>query len=164
MATLEDRAHDNLCGFVRLLARLQDADVLDAPGILVARAPDPFPAARLGIRSGAQVAADEFAQALDEFVAGSPPGAAVFAHAEGDAALRDVLSARGFAEFGRSPEMVCEARLEDRPVPDGVTVRLATDADDVRAFAGIAGHAFRHLSFPEEYTRRTVDRPSSVPS
>ena len=48
--------------------------------------------------------------------------AAVFAR-DSETALHDALVGRGFAPFSQSPEMVCDARLEDRPAPEGVTVR-----------------------------------------
>ena len=76
-----------------------------------------------------------------------------------DAGIHAELTSRGFTEYSRAPEMVCEARLDDREPPPGVTVRLA---DVARRRPGVRrdpGHAFRHLAIPEEVTRDTVDRP-----
>jgi GNAT superfamily N-acetyltransferase len=156
---LDERAHANLCDFSRLQARLHGAELLDEPGIVAFRGPIDFPAARLAIRSGTAIAPDAFADAVEEFLLSSGRTAAVYVRADTDAATHQELLARGFAEYSRSPEMVCETRLEDRALPDGVDVRLATTADDVRAYAEIAGHAFRHLSIPEEITRDTIDHP-----
>jgi ribosomal protein S18 acetylase RimI-like enzyme len=157
MTTIDARAHENLCGFTRFQARLHGAEILDEPGILAFRGEVDFPATRLAIRSGPPSTAVDFADAATDFLLGVGQTAAVFVR-DTDTELHAELTARGFAEYSRSPEMVCDAPLEDRVTPDGVTVQLATSADDVRAYAEIAGHAFRHLSIPEEITRDTIDR------
>jgi hypothetical protein len=56
--------------------------------------------------------------------------------------------------------MVCEHPLEARDPPAGVTVRLASTAEDVSAYARIAGEAFTHLALPAEITAATIDNPS----
>ncbi|MGZ8766271.1 MAG: GNAT family N-acetyltransferase [Acidimicrobiia bacterium] len=156
MTTIDERAHENLRDFTRFQARLQGAEVLDEPGILAFRGAVDFPATRLAIRSGPWSAAAEFADAATDFLLGAGQTAAVFVR-DTDSELHAELTARGFAEFSRTPEMVCDVRLDERDPPDDVKVRLATSADDVRAYAEIAGHAFRHLSIPEEITRETID-------
>jgi len=156
MPTVEARAHENLVGFGRIQARLHGAELLDEPGILAFRGPVDFPAARLALRSGPPLAPAAFADAVVDFLLRDGTTAAVYVH-ESDRDAHDELIARGFTAFSRSPEMVCDARLADRVPVDGVTVRLATSPDDVAAYAEIAGHAFRHLSIPEEITRDTID-------
>lgn len=159
MTAIGERAHDNLCNFMRVQARLLDAELLDEPGILAFRGAVDFPATRLAIRSGPPLAADAFAAAAAGFLLGPGVTAAVFVHREGDRELHEELIRRGFADYSQTPEMVCEARLDEGEPADDVTVRLATSAEDVRAYAEIAGHAFRHLAIPEEITRDTIDRP-----
>ena len=159
MTNIDERAHESLCGFSRLQARLHGAELLDEPGIVAFRGPIDFPAARLAIRSGTALGPAGFADAVEGFFLSAGRTAAVYVRADTDAATHQELLARGFVEYSRSPEMVCEARLEDRALPNGVEVRLATTADDVHAYAEIAGHAFRHLSIPEEITRATIDHP-----
>lgn len=156
--TMSTRAHENLVGFMRVQARLHGAELLDEPGILAFRAAVDFPATRLAIRSGPPVAPEAFADALADFLLATGQTAAVFVH-DTDTGLHAELTRRGFTDFSQAPEMVCEARLEERDPPDGITVRLADSPADVRAYAEIAGHAFRHLSIPEELTRDTIDRP-----
>jgi len=159
METIEERAHENLCGFSRLQARLHGAELLDEPGIVAFRGPIDFPAARLAVRSGTALTPDEFADAVEEFLLSVGRTAAVYVRADTDPGTHAELLARGFAEYSRSPEMACEARLDDSELAAGVVVRLATSPEDLRAYAEIAGHAFRHLSIPEEITRDTIDRP-----
>ncbi len=158
MPTIDERAHENLVGFMRIQARLHGADLLDEPGILAFRGAVDFPATRLAIRSGPESSAETFADSLTAFLLNEGQTAAVFVR-DSDAALHAELTRRGFTDFSQGPEMVCDAPLEDRTLPAGVTVRLAESPADVRAYAEIAGHAFRHLSIPEEITRATIDHP-----
>jgi hypothetical protein len=159
MPTVEERAHRNLCDFVRFQARLHAAELLDEPGIVAFRAPTDFPSFRLAIPTDGSLPAPQFAERAVDFLLEHGKTAAIFTRAGAEDDLAAVLAERGFVEYSRSPEMVCEARLEDRQPPRGVTVRLASTAEDVRAYADIAGHAFRHLAFPEELTRQSVDHP-----
>ncbi len=158
MPTIDERAHENLVGFMRIQARLHGADLLDEPGILAFRGAVDFPATRLAIRSGPESSAEAFADSVADFLLAAGQTAAVFVR-DSDSALHAELTRRGFADFSQAPEMVCGEPLEARTVPVGVTVRLAESPADVRAYAEIAGHAFRHLSIPEEITRATIDHP-----
>ena len=158
MATIDERAHANLCDFVRVQARLVGAELLDVPGVLAFRGEVDFPASRLAIRPDGASTPDEFADAITGFLLDPGRTAAVFVR-DSDTEVQAALRGRDYAPFSDSPEMVCEARLEERTPPDGVTVRLAETAADVRAYAEIAGHAFRHLSIPEEITSTTIDNP-----
>jgi ribosomal protein S18 acetylase RimI-like enzyme len=159
MATIEQRAHANLVGFTRVQARLHGAEVLDEPGVFAFRGEVDFPAARLAIRTGSIIEPTEAADAICDFLLGSGTTAAVFVQ-DTDTGLHAELTRRGFIDFSQAPEMVCDARLEARPEPDGIRVRLAESDADVAAYAEIAGHAFRHLSIPEAITRDTIDHPA----
>jgi len=156
---VEARAHANLVEFVRFTGRLDgNAELLDEPGILAVRGAIDFPSARMAIPQGDPLTPEAFADRAFEFLRRDGTTACVYVRTD-DRGLHDELTGRGFAEFSTSPELVCEARLEDRPPPDGVVVRLATTAADVRAYAEIAGHAFRHLHLPEAITRDAIDNP-----
>jgi GNAT superfamily N-acetyltransferase len=152
-------AHANLVEFVRFSGRLDGhADVLDEPGIFAIRGSIDFPSARMALPQGDGLPPAEFADRACDFLLRDGKTACIYVRAD-DRALHDELTGRGFAEFSTSPEMVCEDRLEDRPPPAGVVVRPAETADDVRAYAEIAGHAFRHLHLPEDITRDAIDHP-----
>ena len=156
---VEARAHANLVEFVRFIGKLDGhAELVDEPGILAILGAIDFPSARIAIPQGTTLAPAAFADRACDFLLSRGKTACVYVRAD-DRALHDELTARGFAEYSTSPEMVCEQRLEDRPSPAGVVVRLAETADDVHAYAEIAGHAFRHLQFPEQITRDAVDNP-----
>jgi len=157
--SIEARAHANLVEFVRFSGRLDgNADVLDEPGIFAVRGSVDFPSARMAIPQGEALPPAEFADRACAFLLRDGQMACVYVRTD-DRPLHDELTGRGFAEFSTSPEMVCEGRLDDRPPPDGVVVRLGETADDVRAYAEIAGHAFRHLHLPEAITRDAIDHP-----
>ncbi len=157
---LETRAHANLVEFVRFVGRLDgDAAVVDEPGIFAIRGGTDFPSTRIAIpQAGARLAPAEFADRACGFLFDGGKTACVYVRTD-DRALHDEMTARGFVEYSTSPEMVCEARLDSRPLPRGVRVRLAATAADVADYAAIAGHAFRHLQIPEEITRDAVDNP-----
>jgi len=158
-APIDARAHANLVEFARFTARLDgNADVLDEPGIFAVRGSIDFPSARMAIPRGEGLPPTEFADRASDFLLRDAKTACVYVRTD-DRALHDELTGRGFAEFSTSPEMVCEQRLEERPPPAGVAVRLAQTADDVHAYAEIAGHAFRHLHLPENITREAIDHP-----
>jgi ribosomal protein S18 acetylase RimI-like enzyme len=161
MTDLDARAHANLVEFTRLLGRLDDAAVLDEPGVFAIRGRNDFPTSRIALTQGsASLSPADFAdRACDFLFDGAGKTACAYVRTD-DHALYHELTRRGFAEFSSSPEMVCEGRLESRPFPEGVSVRLAATADDVAAYAAIAAHAFRHLHFPEEIMRASVDNPA----
>ena len=157
---LDARAHANLVGFVRVLGRLDGgAAELDEPGIFAIRGRTDFPTTRIALRQGdVTLAPADFVDRACGFLFDGGKTGCLYARTD-DRALCEELTARGFVEYSTSPEMVCEARLESRPAPEGVQVRLAATADDVAAYAEIAGHAFRHLHMPEELTRKAIDNP-----
>ncbi len=55
--------------------------------------------------------------------------------------------------------MISEHALDAREPPTGVSVRMASSAEDIAAYARIAGQAFTHLMVPEAATRDAVDNP-----
>jgi hypothetical protein len=122
---VEARAHANLVEFVRFIGKLDGhAELVDEPGILAILGAIDFPSARVAIPQGTTLAPAAFADRACDFLLSRGKTACVYVRAD-DRALHDELTARGFAEYSTSPEMVCEQRLEDRPAPAGVVVRLA---------------------------------------
>jgi ribosomal protein S18 acetylase RimI-like enzyme len=160
VATLDAQAHDNLCDFTRFMARLEPGTpVLDADGVIAVFGRADWPSARIAVRTDDAAPAGQVVDAVERFLLTDGKCACVFLRIGPDDDIAPLLSARGFNEYANSPEMVCEARLEDREPPEDITVRLAETAADVRAYAEIAAHAFRHLGFPEDPTRATLDNP-----
>src|SRR3954470_9440375 len=158
VVSVDERAHRNLCDFTRFCARLdRGADLVELDGVVAAIGPADFPTARQAIRADDELDPAAWARTVDELFAAHGRTGCVFARAGIDDATSDELVTRGFREWATTPEMICDQALEPRTAPAGVTGRLAQTADDVAAYAQIAGRAFTHLSVPEEVTRTTVD-------
>jgi ribosomal protein S18 acetylase RimI-like enzyme len=165
VTSISQQAHQNLCDFTRFLGRLEPAaTVLDDVGIVAVRGATDWPSARLAVRADPQRApAVAFVDSTEAFLfADDGRTACIFIRDTVDDEVAALLLARGFREYGNSPEMVCEQALEHRYLPPGITVRLAESAADVRAYAEIAGQAFRHLGLHEDATRTTIDNPDVV--
>jgi hypothetical protein len=154
------QAHQNLCDFTRFVGRLdRTAETLHRDGVIAVRGVVDWPSTRMAVRESAATSAADFALAIDEFLLGHGKSACVFVRDGVDDDLDKEFETRGFQLFGGSPEMICEARLDDRPAPDGTSVRLATTAADIAAYADIAARAFTHLGFHEAATRAALDNP-----
>jgi hypothetical protein len=80
----------------------------------------------------------------------------------GDADLVTEAEARGLLRIMDSPAMVCDARLGDGAVPDGVDLRLATTAGDIDAFVAINDAAYQSLGMPAEVIATSVLAPERV--
>ena len=158
MTDVAERAHQNLCDFARFQARLAPgSELLDEPGIVALSGTVDFPSTRMALRSAPMLAAKPWADAVIGYFDARGKSSCVFTRVGADDDLYDELTARNYHEFSQSPEMVCEQALDAREPPDGVTVRLASSAADVAAYASIAGKAFTHLSMPENLTRDAID-------
>lgn len=153
-------AHRNLCDFTRFVARLErGATVLEEHGVIAASGPGSFPTARQAVRADASAPGAEAAAAVAAFFDANGRTGAAFARVGTDDDFADALKPHGFQEWAQTPEMVC-----DRPLDAGraADVRLAETAEDVAAYARIAGEAFTHLMIPADVTRATLDNPDVV--
>jgi GNAT superfamily N-acetyltransferase len=160
MTDVAERAHENLCDFFRFQARLDpESETLDEAGVVAVAGSVDFPSARIAIRTTPAFAAPAWADAASAFFDARGKSSCVFTRVGADDDLSEVLTARNYQEWSQSPEMVCERPLEAREPPAGVTVRFASSAADVAAYASIAGKAFTHLSMPEDLTRAAMDNP-----
>ena len=77
--------------------------------------------------------------------------------------LRAACEASGLDAFGQPvPQMVCRQRLELDPLPDGVTLRPAVDAQGVADFVAVNTDAYATYGMPDDVLRDTFDRPDHV--
>lgn len=160
MTDVAELAHRNLCDFTRFHARLDPGgELLDRDDVVAVVGSADFPATRSAIRTSPAHDARGCADAITAFFDAHGKTGCVFARVGIDDDLNDELAARNFKEWAQSPEMVCEQPLEARDLPAGVSLRFASTAEDVAAYAGIAGKAFTHLAIPEAMTRDEVDNP-----
>jgi ribosomal protein S18 acetylase RimI-like enzyme len=149
-------AHRNLADFTRFVGGLErGAAVLDEGGVVAAAGPGSFPTARQAVRLAGPAAAA--ADAIVAFYDAHGRSGTVFTRVGDDDDLTDALKTHGFNEWAQTPEMVCEQTLEPRG-----DAWFATTADDIAAYARIAGEAFTHLMIPAEVTQATLDNPDRM--
>jgi hypothetical protein len=160
MTDVAARAHANLGNFTRFHARLNRGSLLlDEGGVIAVGG---IPGFATGVRSDPVVDAPASADTLTTFIEAHGGGALLWMRVGADDDLSAELIERGFQELAQSPEMICEGPLEAREPPAGVTVRFADSAQDVSAYARIAGEAFAHLGISAEITSTEIDNPEEM--
>lgn len=148
---LAEAAHRNLLAYHERSAQwFPGGRVERRAGCLLLSTDLTFPGLNVAIR--ADPAADATAM-LDEAdrAFGGRPGFVVNTRDPGDDDLAEAALAAGAFEYGDgAPEMVCVHRLEDRPPPEGATLRRVDDAAGVATYAAVAGAAFGTLGWPAD--------------
>jgi ribosomal protein S18 acetylase RimI-like enzyme len=161
VGALEERAHRNFCDYMRWTARLDPATaLLDESGIVAIRAPNDFPTSRSANRSDRSLPPEQWVKRVDAFFAEGGKTACVNARVGDDDDITDLLLGCGFREWSTTPEMVCEHALEPREPADGATLRFASSAADIAAYARIVAEAFAHLMLPEDVAIAAIDHPA----
>lgn len=165
MAIEDDDAHRNFVGFNRFLGRLDPgARELDdvEQGVRAVAGTADWPSSRVALRSGPGLEGAAWVERADGFLRAHGSAACVFARVDADADLVEPLLAAGYQEWSTTPEMICRAALPAVESVDGVTVRLASTAEDVAAYAHVAGQAFADMGIPAEETRAVLDHPQAI--
>jgi ribosomal protein S18 acetylase RimI-like enzyme len=162
MDTGAERAHRNLCDYVRWNIRLDAATVaLDESGIVAFAGKIDFPTARTAVRSDRTLPAARWVDTVDGFFSAHGNMACVYARQEVDDDITERLLACGFHEWATTPEMVCDHELGPRDPEAGVTVRFADTPADISAYAAIAAEAFAHLGIPAAAALDSIDHPDA---
>lgn len=152
--------HRNLLEYGRWTTRLQEGSAVhDGDGVLALAFTADWPSFRQAVRTDESTPPERWVAIADDFLADRGDTACVFQRAGVDDDADRILAERGYVEFGRVPSMLCDAEPEDRPPAEGVTVRLVASADDVSAYAAVAGAAFVDLGLQEDPTRELLDNP-----
>lgn len=157
-ATLGWLGHLNLAEFGRESARWsRTGRVEEQGGVLLTATGSDFPVLCNGVvRLDDDVDAAEVLDRADAWFGALGRGYTVMAR-DLDADLVDASLARGLFELNGSPEMVCRARLEDRPTPDGVELRWVQDEQGVRDFVEVDTAAYGSLGMPAEVMPAVVE-------
>jgi ribosomal protein S18 acetylase RimI-like enzyme len=159
MNSLVDQAHENFLAMTRWSVRLDPAgQSLDQGGVVGLKGALDWPSARWVLRSE-PTPAKEWVETASKFLFSDGKTGCAFARIGTDDDLAAVLLEQGWAEFGTTPEMVCEAALARVSDPEGFRIRLATTPDDVLAYAEVAGEAFANLAMPAESVRDALANP-----
>lgn len=80
-----------------------------------------------------------------------------------DQDLIDEAKRRGMVATSDTPGMVCDERVPDAPVPDGIEVRTLTSEDEGEAFTTMLDVAYRSLGVPRGVFTAVNSRPMSTP-
>ena len=129
----------NLIEFTREDTRWQRPHtILEVDGVMLFAGASDFPAYNNGVHrvDDTTPGTDVIARA-GEFFAARRRGWSAWVRDTGeDEDLREAAEAAGLVAFGDSPQMICRERLPDRPLPEGVEIRMVTDVVGAAAVRG----------------------------
>lgn len=140
--------------------------VVDDGGVVAYAAPHWLPVLLNGaLRSaaaGPSPSAGEVLARAAEFFEPLGRGFSINSRAHADADLDEAAAAAGFVADPGSPVMVCDARLDDRPPPDGVELRRVTDAAGAADFAAVNGAAYGTYGMPADVAPAMFSRVETL--
>lgn len=148
--------HLNLLEFTREDCRWQSPHtIVEERGVLLFAGAHEFPAYNNGVyRVDDAVPADEVIARAQGFFTERGRGFSLWTRVtDPDDDLRVAADAAGVGVYSDSPQMICRARLEDRPRPDGLDIRAVEDATGVAAFADVSAAAYASLGSLPAATR-----------
>jgi GNAT superfamily N-acetyltransferase len=110
------------------------------------------------------VPAVEVIARADAFFAGRKRGYTVKIRDTGqDADLEALCQSEGLVIVGDPfPEMICRAPLTEGPLPDGLDIRLVTDAQGIDDFGVVNADAYAVYGMPPEVFADSFDEPEHV--
>jgi hypothetical protein len=154
----------NLHEFTREDVRWQRPyTLLEEDGVMLFAGASDFPAFNNGAhRTDDRVPGEELVARARVFFAARDRGFSLWARDTGvDDDITAAAEAAGFGALATSPQMVCRKRLPDRPLPEGVEIRMVEDDAGAQAFADIVSVAYVSLGGPEDANRSHFSgRPS----
>ncbi len=155
----------NLLEFTREDVRWQRPHtILEESGVLMFAGASDFPAYNNGVhRADDSVPAEEVIARAREFFAARNRGFSVWIRDTGeDDDLAAAADAAMIGAFADSPQMICRTRLADRPLPDGVEIRMVSDAAGVAEYADVTAKAYVSLGSPDDATRSHFNGPNAM--
>ncbi len=155
----------NLLEFTREDTRWQRPHtILEEDGVLLFAGASDFPAYNNGVlRVDDTVPGDELIARARDFFAARGRGFSVWARDTGeDEDIKIAAEAALIGAFGDSPQMICRTRLPERPLPDGVEIRMVEDAAGVAAYADVTARAYVSLGSPDDATRSHFNGPNAL--
>lgn len=165
---LAARCHANCIEYARESVRRTPGtgEIVERDGILLFATASDFPLLANGaFRLDPGVPADVVIDTADAWFGERGRGwsLGVTSWAGGDDDLIAAAQAGGMAPLTDMPGMVCEARLSDVAVPDGIEVReIRTDAD-ASAFVAMIDRAYTSLGLPEGVLASMAPSPGRIP-
>ena len=162
------RCHLNCIENSRDMARVSRSNgaIVERDGVLLFATGSDFPVLVNGaFRIDPAVEADAVIDLADAWFAergrGWSLGTSSWLGADQD--LVDAALQRNMVATANTPSMVCEARVADSPVPDGVTVKILSTEDEESAFTSMLDSAYTSLGMPAGVFSMARPRPMRTP-
>ena len=140
-----------------------NTDMAEQGGILFVCGADTFPAINFVIRVGRQPKSSPEILIFQakEFFAKRKRSFTIIARAHIDMDLLDQCNELKLYQISNSPGMFIERALEDKPLPEGVTLQHVTNQAMVNDFAEVVALSYSTLGFPEEAHRSVFREPGA---
>jgi hypothetical protein len=140
-----------------------NTDMVEQGDILFVCGANTFPAVNFVIRVGGQPRSspDKLISQAKEFFARRRRSFTIIVRAHIDKDLLDHCKELNLFQVSNSPGMFIEGMLEDRPLPDGVTLEHVTNKVMVNDFAEVVALSYVTLGLPEEVGRSMFSDPSA---
>ena len=140
-----------------------NTDMAEQGDILFVCGANTFPAVNFVIRVGRKPKSslDKLISQAKEFFAKRRRSFTVIVRAHVDKDLLDQCKELKLYQISNIPGMFIEGLLEDRPLPDGVTLRHVTNEAMVNDFAEVVALSYTTLGLPEEVGRGIFSDPSA---
>lgn len=161
-AELLKRSDLNLLEYNREGARSTAGGLVHEEGGLCFYVPDHhFPVGFSGVmRTDRSVPATDVLRRAREFFTPRGHGYTICARMHRDADLAEHLVAEGIGQMGNSPGMAIEHRVDDVPLPPGVTIERVRGAEAAREFADVSGAAYATYGLPPKIALRQFANPA----
>jgi hypothetical protein len=140
-----------------------NTDMAEQGGILFVCGANTFPAINFVIRIGMQLKSspDKLISQAKEFFGKRKRSFTIIVRAHIDQDLLDQCKELKLYQISNSPGMFIENILEDKPLPDGVTLQHVTNKAMVNDFAEVVALSYSTLGFPEEAHRSVFRDPGA---
>jgi len=140
-----------------------NTDMAEQGDILFVCGANTFPAINFVIRVGRQPKSspDKLVSQAKEFFAKRKRSFTIIVRAHIDKDLIDQCKELKLYQISNSPGMFIDGILEDKPLPDGVTLQHVTNQMMVNDFAEVIALSFSTLGFPEEAHRSVFRDPGA---
>lgn len=163
-----ERCHANCIEYARQGVRLSGSagEIAERGGVLLLAGGSDFPVLANGaFRLDPAVGADEMIDVADAWFAersrGWSLGTTSWAGADQD--LLDAAAARGLLPTTDMPGMVCDERLPDAPVPEGIELRVLTTEEEAAALVEMSDLAYASLGLPVGVIAAMASQPMRMP-
>jgi GNAT superfamily N-acetyltransferase len=160
--------HANCIEMARVGARLSGAagELVERDGVLLFATGSDFPVIANGAyRLDPDVPADTVIDIADTWFGDRGRGWSLgtTSWADQDRDLVDAAVARGLMTVTDMPAMVCDARLDDAVVPDGIDLRVVTTQAEAEAYLAMSDQAYTSLGLPAGVISAMAARPVGMP-